>query len=141
MNFETFSLEFLKKNYFLVFKFNKSQKIVEKLIESDLETLSPFTSTTATMKTANSKGLNLKFFYQHFEVTFVPFTLKFLLLVVDFNIRVMHFSSIAERGYELHVENEHCLNVYKELMSIGSQYGLKNAGFRAYNSLSCEIGI
>lgn len=43
-------------------------------------------------------------------------------------------------GYELHVESENCVPTYKKLIDIGRKYGLKNAGFRAYNSLNCEAG-
>lgn len=53
----------------------------------------------------------------------------------------MHISSTGELGYELHMEIDECVNVYNQLMDIGLQYGLKNAGFRAYNSLNCEKGI
>lgn len=47
---------------------------------------------------------------------------------------------MGELGYELHLENAECVNVYKKLMEIGTQFGLKNAGFRALNSLNCEKG-
>ncbi|XP_055319035.1 sarcosine dehydrogenase, mitochondrial-like [Sitodiplosis mosellana] len=90
-----------------------SQKIVEELTVSRLDTLTPFTSTTATMKKANSKA---------------------------FCVRIMRISTMGELGYELHMDNEECVGIYNQLMDIGSQYGLKNAGFRAYNSLNCEKG-
>lgn len=62
-------------------------------------------------------------------------------IFLEFSVRIMHISSIGDLGYELHIENKECVSVYKKLLEIGSKYGLKNAGFRAYNSLNCEKGI
>lgn len=53
----------------------------------------------------------------------------------------MPTSSVGESGYELHIENQNCVAIYKRVIDIGQKYGLKNAGFRAYNSLNCEAGI
>lgn len=47
---------------------------------------------------------------------------------------------MGELGYELHMERAECVRVYNQLMDIGMQYGLTNAGFRAFNSLNCEKG-
>lgn len=52
----------------------------------------------------------------------------------------MHYNSTGAPGYELHMDQEDCLSIYKRLMEVGIKYGLKNAGFRAYNSLNLEIG-
>lgn len=48
---------------------------------------------------------------------------------------------MGELGYDIHVENQHCVDIYNKLMNIGSQYEMKEAGFRALYSLSCEKGI
>lgn len=53
----------------------------------------------------------------------------------------MRVSSVGELGYELHLEARHCVTVYNKLMKIGVKYELKNAGFRALNSLNCENGL
>lgn len=55
-------------------------------------------------------------------------------------MHVMRFSSVGELGYELHIASENCVSAYKKLVDIGQKYGLKDAGFRAYNSLNCEAG-
>lgn len=55
-------------------------------------------------------------------------------------IRMMRTNAIQELGYELHIDNENCVPVYKKVMDIGKKYGLKNAGFRTFNSLNCEAG-
>lgn len=39
------------------------------------------------------------------------------------------------------MERKNSVSLYNEIMTIGLQYGLKNAGFRALRSLSCERGI
>lgn len=49
-------------------------------------------------------------------------------------------SLIGELGYELHVENEYCTEVYNHLMNVGLKYQLHNAGHRAFYSLACEKG-
>lgn len=118
----------------LCYSLKSSKKIVEELIESPLDKLPSFTSTTTTMKNANSKGL-----YQIWK--YIKFFLLKYFLFIAFCVRIMHISSMGELGYELHLENEECVSVYRQLMEIGSQYGLKNAGFRALNSLNCEKGI
>lgn len=52
----------------------------------------------------------------------------------------MRASLVGELGYEIHVENTHCAKLYNKILNIGANYGLKNAGFRALYSLSCEKG-
>lgn len=52
----------------------------------------------------------------------------------------MRVSSAEELGYDFHLKNEDCVTVFKKMMEIGSKYGLKNGGFRAFNSLNCEKG-
>lgn len=47
---------------------------------------------------------------------------------------------IGELGYDVHIENKYCASVYHKIMNIGSNHGLRDAGFRAYYSLSCEKG-
>lgn len=60
--------------------------------------------------------------------------------LVALPIRMMRTNAIKELGYELHIDNENCVPVYKKVMDIGIKYGLKNAGFRTFNSLNCEAG-
>ncbi|KAG4075763.1 hypothetical protein HA402_003589 [Bradysia odoriphaga] len=74
-----------------------------------------------------------------------PYTSKELTAKVsefqgNFPIRLSSIGFVGEHGYELHVERKNCVSLYNEIMTIGSQYGLKNAGFRALRSLSCERG-
>lgn len=52
----------------------------------------------------------------------------------------MNIGFVGEQGYELHVESKHCVSLYNMIMTVGSKHGLKNAGFRALRSLSCEKG-
>lgn len=53
----------------------------------------------------------------------------------------MRVSSVGELGYDFHLKNKDCVTVYRKVMEIGSKYGLKNGGFRAFNSLNCESGL
>lgn len=43
-------------------------------------------------------------------------------------------------GYELHISRDNAEAIYDALMLAGNEFGLKNAGYRALYSLSCEKG-
>ncbi|XP_055319034.1 sarcosine dehydrogenase, mitochondrial-like [Sitodiplosis mosellana] len=58
----------------------------------------------------------------------------------SFAIRILRSGVVGELGYEIHVENKYCASVYNKIMNVGSEYGLRDAGFRAFYSLSCEKG-
>lgn len=55
-------------------------------------------------------------------------------------MHIARISFVGELGYELNIASENCGPVYKKLVDIGQKCGLKDAGFRAYNSLNCEAG-
>lgn len=55
-------------------------------------------------------------------------------------IRIHRVSHVGELGYELHIANEDCSQIYNKLMTIGSEFGLENAGSRAFYSLGMEKG-
>lgn len=58
-----------------------------------------------------------------------------------FAIRLLNIGFAGDVGYELHVDKKNCVSLYNVIMTVGvPQYGLKNAGFRALRSLSCERG-
>lgn len=63
--------------------------------------------------------------------------------IVHFNhipIRALRLSFVGEMGWELHIPRKHCLPVYDALMNLGQEFGLRNAGYRAIDSLSIEKG-
>jgi len=55
-------------------------------------------------------------------------------------VRAMRLSFVGELGWELHAPNSAALDVYKELMRVGRELGLRNSGYRAMDSLSIEKG-
>ncbi|XP_055386933.1 sarcosine dehydrogenase, mitochondrial-like [Condylostylus longicornis] len=55
-------------------------------------------------------------------------------------IKILRVSFVGELGFELHIPQSYCSEIYKYLMRIGKQFGLKNAGYRALYSLSSEKG-
>lgn len=59
----------------------------------------------------------------------------------DVLVRVLRISFVGELGYELHIPNDKCADVYQYLLATGKSDGLRNAGYRALYSLSCEKGI
>ncbi|KAJ6637374.1 Sarcosine dehydrogenase, mitochondrial [Pseudolycoriella hygida] len=93
-----------------------SQKVLESLSGLDLsdQNLEPFKSMEIEFIDADSKE--------------------------TFFIRLLKIGFVGELGYELHVKRRNCLPLYKAIMNVGLPFGLKNAGFRALRSLSCEKG-
>lgn len=53
----------------------------------------------------------------------------------------MRSNRVGELGYDIHIASEHSATVYNKIMHIGTDFGLQDAGFRAFHSLSCEKGI
>lgn len=56
-------------------------------------------------------------------------------------VRALRVSFVGELGYELHIPQESCTQVYETLMQVGGSLGLKNAGYRSLYSLSSEKGF
>ena len=54
--------------------------------------------------------------------------------------RALRLSFVGELGWELHVPSKNAVKIYKQLMAAGAQYGVRNAGYRAIDSLSIEKG-
>lgn len=52
--------------------------------------------------------------------------------------RIQRVSLVGELGYELHIANSECSRIYNQLLTIGSEFGLENAGHRAFYSLGIE---
>lgn len=63
--------------------------------------------------------------------------------VVEFKghkVRALRLSFVGELGWELHVPKNICEELYEEIMRVGEQHGIRNAGYRAIDSLSAEKG-
>lgn len=55
-------------------------------------------------------------------------------------IRIFKCSFLGDIGFELHIPRQKIVEIYNEIWRIGKEYGLQNAGFRAFNSLNCANG-
>lgn len=55
-------------------------------------------------------------------------------------VRIHRVSYVGELGYELHIAKGDCSQIYNKIMTIGTEFGLENAGFRAFYSLGFEKG-
>lgn len=71
---------------------------------------------------------------------FLPFSTHKLVEIANHRCRIVRLSFVGELGYELHLPNENALAVYDAIMKVGSKYGVRNAGYRAIDSLSIEKG-
>lgn len=56
-------------------------------------------------------------------------------------VRALRISFVGELGWELHIPTEYMLTVYDALLKTGAKYGLRNAGYRALDSLRLEKGL
>jgi 4-methylaminobutanoate oxidase (formaldehyde-forming) len=55
-------------------------------------------------------------------------------------VRAIRITFVGELGFELHVPSEYMLTVYDALKAAGAEFGLKDAGYRAIDSLRLEKG-
>ncbi|MEM7422589.1 MAG: FAD-dependent oxidoreductase [Pseudomonadota bacterium] len=55
-------------------------------------------------------------------------------------VRALRLTYVGELGWELHIPMESAQTVYDRLHSVGRDYGLKNAGYRAIETLRLEKG-
>ena len=56
------------------------------------------------------------------------------------SVRALRLTFVGELGWELHVPFESMVDVYQQLMNVGQEFGIANAGYRAIDSLSIEKG-
>ena len=55
-------------------------------------------------------------------------------------VRAMRITFVGELGWELHVPSEYMVQVYDALKAAGGDFGLRDAGYRATDSLRLEKG-
>lgn len=55
-------------------------------------------------------------------------------------VLAMRITYVGESGWELHLPVEYALTVYQALNTAGAKYGLRNAGYRAIETLRLEKG-
>ncbi len=55
-------------------------------------------------------------------------------------VRAMRLSFVGELGWELHVPSEYMVTVYDAIKAAGAEFSLRDAGYRALDSLRLEKG-
>ena len=70
----------------------------------------------------------------------LPFAAARQLRVGTTSVTAIRLTYVGELGYELHVPVDEALTVYQALMSAGADLGIRNAGYRAIESLRLEKG-
>lgn len=55
-------------------------------------------------------------------------------------VLALRITYVGERGWELHLPTEYALSVYDALFAAGAEHGLRNAGYRAIETLRLEKG-
>ncbi|HBP84215.1 MAG TPA: FAD-dependent oxidoreductase, partial [Gammaproteobacteria bacterium] len=74
------------------------------------------------------------------EDSALPFAASRPLQVESSSITAVRLTYVGELGYELHIPIDEVLPVYRTLMAAGSDLGIRNAGYRAIESLRLEKG-
>lgn len=55
-------------------------------------------------------------------------------------MRILRVSFVGELGFELHIPRDNCSAIYEKIQKAGKEFEVRNAGYRALYSLSCEKG-
>jgi 4-methylaminobutanoate oxidase (formaldehyde-forming) len=69
-----------------------------------------------------------------------PFATCREIRVAGVAVWVLRVTYVGELGWELHIPKQRCTEVYGALMAVGEPLGLRNAGYRAIESLRLEKG-
>src|SRR5262249_39805582 len=69
-----------------------------------------------------------------------PFATLQEILVAGAPVRAMRVTFVGELGWELHIPTEYVPTVYDALCEAGRRFGMRNAGYRAIDSLRLEKG-
>uniref|UniRef100_A0A3B4E3S7 Sarcosine dehydrogenase, mitochondrial n=1 Tax=Pygocentrus nattereri TaxID=42514 RepID=A0A3B4E3S7_PYGNA len=69
-----------------------------------------------------------------------PFSTHKIVTAAGHKVRAMRLSFVGELGWELHIPKDSCLPVYRAVIDAGAKHGVRNAGYRAIDSLSIEKG-
>ncbi|MFK7853658.1 MAG: FAD-dependent oxidoreductase [Granulosicoccus sp.] len=69
-----------------------------------------------------------------------PFASCQTIIVGAATVRALRIGFVGELGWELHIPTEFAAHVYEELWSAGQDYGIKDVGYRAIDSLRMEKG-
>ncbi len=77
---------------------------------------------------------------ENVDDTALPFAASRQLQVTSSVITAVRLTYVGELGYELHIPIDHALDVYRALISSGADLGIRNAGYRAIESLRLEKG-
>src|SRR4029077_10310737 len=55
-------------------------------------------------------------------------------------VRAARISYVGGPGYELYVSTDQCVTLYEALWSVGSEFGLRDAGYYTIDALRIEAG-
>ncbi len=70
----------------------------------------------------------------------LPFAHSREIEIAGVHVRIIRITYVGELGFELHIPVAHAQSVYNELHRAGADLGLRNAGYRAIESLRLEKG-
>ena len=75
-----------------------------------------------------------------FSKTALPFAMTADVDIGYARVRAARMSYVGGPGYELTVTTDQCLTLYDALWSVGSEYGLRDAGYYTIDALRIESG-
>jgi 4-methylaminobutanoate oxidase (formaldehyde-forming) len=72
--------------------------------------------------------------------TGMPFSTTKMIDVGYARVRAARISYVGGPGYELYVSTDQCVTLYEALWSVGSEFGLRDAGYYTIDALRIEAG-
>ena len=69
-----------------------------------------------------------------------PFATALQIGIAGCPVLALRITYVGELGWELHLPTEYALSVYNALQDAGAEHGLRNAGYRAIETLRLEKG-
>jgi 4-methylaminobutanoate oxidase (formaldehyde-forming) len=135
-----------KEEYYIVtgtgFAVHDSNHIRRGIVESDDAYLIDVTSAYATLSVMGplSRDLMTSITQGELHNESFPFATYQDVFVAGAPVRALRLTFVGELGWELPIPSEYALTVYDALQAAGREFGLRDAGYRAIDSLRLEKG-
>ena len=96
--------------------------------------------TTLSLMGPNSRSVLNKITDTDMSNAAFPFATLQIVVVAGHEVRALRVTYVGELGWELHMPRAAGADVYNEIMQVGEEFDIRNAGYRAIESLRLEKG-
>ena len=124
------------------FAIHDANHIQKHLREEDAANLVDVTSAFATLSVMGPNARNLLASIAQGDLSNegFPFATCAEIFIAGAPVRTLRLTFVGELGWELHIPSEYALGVYDALQSAGAEFNLRDAGYRAIDTLRLEKG-